>query len=210
MLGHALRVYRDDGIRSARGLFFFSILYLFLIFAALLLDRGADGAGLKNPAMIAKRLPQARRRFRRIGALRDARGDAALGSGDDDADGRRAGARRTARHPEGAAAWPADGYPEVGDWLAEAEADPPLDAWQRGQRPRDAAAVGARHALSEAQVEALSRATTACEAAWREAKADADFAAVLPALAHLSGAGSRDRGGQGGKARAVALRRASR
>jgi protoheme IX farnesyltransferase len=39
MLGHALRVYRDDGIRSARGLFFFSILYLFLLFAALLLDR---------------------------------------------------------------------------------------------------------------------------------------------------------------------------
>jgi heme o synthase len=39
MLGHALRVYRDNGVRSARGLFFFSILYLFLIFAALLLDR---------------------------------------------------------------------------------------------------------------------------------------------------------------------------
>jgi heme o synthase len=39
MLGHALRVYRDKDARSARGLFFFSILYLFLIFAALLLDR---------------------------------------------------------------------------------------------------------------------------------------------------------------------------
>jgi protoheme IX farnesyltransferase len=39
MLGHALRVYRDGGVRSARGLFFFSILYLFLLFAALLLDR---------------------------------------------------------------------------------------------------------------------------------------------------------------------------
>jgi heme O synthase-like polyprenyltransferase len=39
MLGHALRVYRDKDTRSARGLFFFSILYLFLIFSALLLDR---------------------------------------------------------------------------------------------------------------------------------------------------------------------------
>jgi heme o synthase len=39
MLGHSLRVYRDADIRSARALFFFSILYLFLIFAALLLDR---------------------------------------------------------------------------------------------------------------------------------------------------------------------------
>jgi heme o synthase len=39
MLRHAIRVFRDDGVRSARGLFFFSILYLFLIFAALLLDR---------------------------------------------------------------------------------------------------------------------------------------------------------------------------
>jgi protoheme IX farnesyltransferase len=39
MLRRALCVYRDDGVRSARNLFFFSILYLFLIFAALLLDR---------------------------------------------------------------------------------------------------------------------------------------------------------------------------
>jgi protoheme IX farnesyltransferase len=39
ILRHALRVYLDDGVRSARTLFFFSILYLFLIFAALLLDR---------------------------------------------------------------------------------------------------------------------------------------------------------------------------
>jgi protoheme IX farnesyltransferase len=38
-LRHAWRVYRDDGVRTARALFFFSILYLFLIFSALLLDR---------------------------------------------------------------------------------------------------------------------------------------------------------------------------
>ena len=39
LLRHAVLVYRDDGVRSARSLFFFSILYLFLIFAALLFDR---------------------------------------------------------------------------------------------------------------------------------------------------------------------------
>ena len=39
MLRRALCVYRDDGVHSARRLFFFSILYLFLIFAALLFDR---------------------------------------------------------------------------------------------------------------------------------------------------------------------------
>lgn len=39
MLRRAFCVYRDDGVRSARNLFFFSILYLFLIFTALLLDR---------------------------------------------------------------------------------------------------------------------------------------------------------------------------
>jgi protoheme IX farnesyltransferase len=38
-LRHAWRVYRDQGVRTARALFLFSILYLFLIFSALLLDR---------------------------------------------------------------------------------------------------------------------------------------------------------------------------
>lgn len=37
----ALRVYRSEDIRAARSLFFFSIIYLFLIFAALLLDHAA-------------------------------------------------------------------------------------------------------------------------------------------------------------------------
>ena len=70
--------------------------------------------------------------------------------------------------------------------MAEAEADPALDAWQRANVREMQAAVGARQPrCPEAQVEALSRATTACEAAWRSAKADADFAAVLPALAEL-------------------------
>ena len=39
-------VYRDDDMRTARALFFFSILYLFLIFAALLLDRACRRCSL--------------------------------------------------------------------------------------------------------------------------------------------------------------------
>lgn len=37
---HAIRVWRDEGTATARPMFFYTILYLFLIFAALLLDRG--------------------------------------------------------------------------------------------------------------------------------------------------------------------------
>ncbi len=36
---HMVRVWRDDGIRTARPMFFYSIVYLFLIFVFLLLDR---------------------------------------------------------------------------------------------------------------------------------------------------------------------------
>ncbi len=38
---HAVRVWRDDGVTAARSMFFFTILYLFLIFVALLADRAA-------------------------------------------------------------------------------------------------------------------------------------------------------------------------
>lgn len=39
LLRHSWRVFRDDGMGTARSLFFFSIVYLFSIFSALLLDR---------------------------------------------------------------------------------------------------------------------------------------------------------------------------
>lgn len=39
LLYHAIRVWRDSSTQSARAMFFFTILYLFLIFAALLVDR---------------------------------------------------------------------------------------------------------------------------------------------------------------------------
>ncbi len=40
LIVHALRVRRDETTQSARSMFFFTILYLFLIFAALLADSG--------------------------------------------------------------------------------------------------------------------------------------------------------------------------
>lgn len=39
-LYQVVRVWRDDGLATARSLFFYSIFYLFLIFVALLVDRG--------------------------------------------------------------------------------------------------------------------------------------------------------------------------
>jgi protoheme IX farnesyltransferase len=43
--GMAVRVWRDDSERSARQMFAFSLLYLFLIFSVLLVDRAGGGAG---------------------------------------------------------------------------------------------------------------------------------------------------------------------
>ena len=40
---HLWRLWREDGVRSARPLFGYSILYLFLIFVALLVDRAVAG-----------------------------------------------------------------------------------------------------------------------------------------------------------------------
>jgi protoheme IX farnesyltransferase len=42
MLRHAVRVVRDDGPATARAMFFFSIVYLFGIFVALMTDRAVD------------------------------------------------------------------------------------------------------------------------------------------------------------------------
>jgi protoheme IX farnesyltransferase len=39
-IGHALRVLKSDGEKAPRAMFFFSLLYLFSLFAGLLLDRG--------------------------------------------------------------------------------------------------------------------------------------------------------------------------
>ncbi len=42
LIRHAVRVFRDDGLVTARAMFFFTILYLFLVFSALLADRAVQ------------------------------------------------------------------------------------------------------------------------------------------------------------------------
>jgi carboxypeptidase Taq len=77
-------------------------------------------------------------------------------------------------------------HPEVGDWLAAAAGET-LDGWQAANL-REMRRIHAHATALEAPlVEALSRATSACEAVWREARAAADFPQVLPALASLLG-----------------------
>jgi carboxypeptidase Taq len=78
--------------------------------------------------------------------------------------------------------------PETVDWLAAAE-EQSLDSWQaanlREMRRRQAHAA----ALTPDLVAALSRATTVCEAAWRQAKDDDDFhivKAFLEEVVHLT------------------------
>jgi len=73
--------------------------------------------------------------------------------------------------------------PEIGDLLAEAESESgALDEWQRAnlremRRRRMHAA-----ALPNTLVEAESRACSECEAVWRNARVQDDFAVVLPLL----------------------------
>src|SRR6516162_9357233 len=72
---------------------------------------------------------------------------------------------------------------QIGDLLTEAEEeDDELDRWQRANlremRRRRAHAA----ALPDTLVEAESRACSECEAVWRTARAQNDFAAVLPLL----------------------------
>jgi carboxypeptidase Taq len=125
-------------------------------------------------------------RFRRIGALRDAEAmlhwDLAtmMPKGGARARGDQLAVLKGLRHGLVTA-------PEIGEWLAEAQADASLDSWRRANVREMHRQWAHATALSEPQVEALSRATTACEAAWRQARADDDFAAVLPSLAELLG-----------------------
>ena len=75
--------------------------------------------------------------------------------------------------------------PAMADDLAEAEEAPPFELWRaanlRLMRHRYAQSV----ALPADLVEARSRASSGCEAIWREARPASDFAAVRPALAEV-------------------------
>ncbi|MFO1120194.1 MAG: carboxypeptidase M32 [Rhodospirillales bacterium] len=128
--------------------------------------------------------PALQDRFRRIGALRDAEAmlhwDLAtmMPKGGAQARGEQLAVLKGLRHGLLVAT-------ETGERLAAAAEDPALDAWQQANVREMRRQWTHATALSEAQVEALSRAATACEQAWREARADSDFPRVLPHLVAL-------------------------
>ncbi|TXL71522.1 carboxypeptidase M32 [Vineibacter terrae] len=72
--------------------------------------------------------------------------------------------------------------PQVGDLLAGAEAAGGLDAWQSANLREMRRAWIHATALSPALVEAMARAATRCEMAWREARPKNDFASLKPHL----------------------------
>jgi len=72
--------------------------------------------------------------------------------------------------------------PETAELLAAAEAADGLDGWQRAnlaEMRRDHIHAAA---VEDALIEALSKACSACEMVWREARPAADFAKALPSL----------------------------
>jgi len=75
--------------------------------------------------------------------------------------------------------------PEIPDLLDAAEADTGLDAWQQANLKEIRHRWLKATALNERLVEALTRASTACEAKWREARPAADFKSILPELTAL-------------------------
>jgi carboxypeptidase Taq len=73
--------------------------------------------------------------------------------------------------------------PEIGDLLAEAEGESDvLDGWQRANLREMRRCRMHAAALAGRLVEAKSRACSECEVVWRTARAQNDFAAVLPLL----------------------------
>ena len=76
-------------------------------------------------------------------------------------------------------------HAETGDQLAAAEDEGDLDLWQRANLREMQRRYRHAHALEPALVEALARATTACEMTWREARAEANFAMLAPQLAEV-------------------------
>ena len=76
-------------------------------------------------------------------------------------------------------------HAETGEQLAAAESERDLDPWQAANLREMRRRYRHAHAVEPALVEALARATTACEMTWREARARADFAMLAGPLAEV-------------------------
>jgi carboxypeptidase Taq len=82
-------------------------------------------------------------------------------------------------------------HAETGDHLAGADDEADLDPWQQANLREMRRKYRHAHALEPALVEALTRATTACEMTWREARTQADFAMLAPQLGRWSASPAR-------------------
>ena len=76
---------------------------------------------------------------------------------------------------------------EVGDWLAAAEQDDSLGAFEKANLREMRREYVHATALPADLVEATSKATSACEMVWRSARADSDYPRLLPRLRDLLG-----------------------
>ncbi len=75
--------------------------------------------------------------------------------------------------------------PRIGDWLEAADADTNLDDWQRANLREIRRVWTVDTVLPADLVEASSKAVSACEMAWRQARADSNFPALLPYLGEV-------------------------
>lgn len=75
--------------------------------------------------------------------------------------------------------------PRIGDWLGAAEGDGGLGEWERANLREIRRIWTVETALPADLVEASSKAISASEMAWRQARADSDFTALLPYLAEV-------------------------
>ncbi|WP_207458591.1 carboxypeptidase M32 [Azospirillum sp. SYSU D00513] len=72
--------------------------------------------------------------------------------------------------------------PRVGDWLEEAEGSAGLGGWQRANLREMRRSYLHATAIPAELVERTSKAISNCEMIWRSARADNDYAALLPSL----------------------------
>lgn len=123
-------------------------------------------------------------RFRRIGALGDAESmlhwdlSTMMPAGGSQSRADQLATLRALRHGLLTA-------PDMADLLSAAAEDASLDVWEQANVREMRRSWRHATALTERQVEVLSRATTTCEGIWREARSSSDFHRVLAPLTRL-------------------------
>lgn len=75
--------------------------------------------------------------------------------------------------------------PRIGDWLADAAGEDGLGEWEHANLREIRRVWTTETALPSDLVEASSKAISSCEMRWRQARADSDFAGLLPYLAEV-------------------------